>query len=699
MNGFISIEKRDTIKHTQRALSALYNEIKNLDIIVADYAAWDDSYQFIQDGNQAFIDATLPVTTFNSLKVNVILYVQFPNTIIFAKAVDLDSGEEMAFPKGLDAHLSSDSPLLKQLDTPQHHSSGVLVIPEGILLISSRPILTSERKGPVNGVIIMGRYLDDPAIQRLSDVTQLSLSIQRIDSSNMPIDFQKAISNFSHENPIVVDTLSSNLISGYVQVQDLYQKTCMIIRMNSSRDIFQQGHLTINYFIVSVLMIGFVLGLVILFLIERIILSRLSRLDKEIKTIQNEKDLSARVLVRGKDELTHFSETINEMLGALEQSQIELKSHRDILEELVKNRTQELRNTNQCLRDEIVERQRLSEELQKAKDAAESASRAKTTFLANMSHELRTPLNIILGYAKILEHYPELSKKEQEAVHAIYQSGEALLTMINDLLDITKIEKQEIQLEPGEFHLPNWLRKIFDFHRIQAKEKGLVLDFDTDPELPDMVYGDEKRLRQVLRNLLINAIKFTKQGRVIIKVKCVDMVNQKCARVRFEIQDTGIGISQDRLEKIFDAFHSIDTDRLYSDGVGIGLNLSQRLLALMGGTLYVESTPNKGSIFWFEIQLQFVEHYTKTDESDYPEALEQVEISETLIVPPIEELKILYDFSQMGDIDSIITHIMMLKKENPKYGVFIDKLNFFAENFMIEEIQEFIYAYINRSTE
>ncbi len=235
-----------------------------------------------------------------------------------------------------------------------------------------------------------------------------------------------------------------------------------------------------------------------------------------------------------------------------------------------------------------------TQELEIAKQAAESANQAKSLFLANISHELRTPLNAILGYAEILRHKPD---KLSEATQTIEQSGTHLLALLNDLLDLAKIEAGKLVLNNAPAHLSAVLRHVIEVNRVRAAQKGLRLHLDRDNTLPEYVLIDEKCLRQVLLNLLSNAVKFTEQGTVTLRC-----VNDGAGQIRFSISDTGIGIAPETLAQIFLPFQQAQPHK-QDDGVGLGLSISLRLVDLMGGALQAQSTPGQGSCFSFSLKL------------------------------------------------------------------------------------------------
>jgi len=272
-------------------------------------------------------------------------------------------------------------------------------------------------------------------------------------------------------------------------------------------------------------------------------------------------------------------------------------------------------------------RQRTAE-LERATVAAEAANRAKSEFLATMSHELRTPLNAILGYAQLLKQADNLSAKQRDNLAIIHRSGEHLLTLITDILDLSKIEAGKFELEPTEFSLPSMLASLIDMTRLRAEQKGLTFTATPLAEMPFSVVGDEKRLRQVLLNLLGNAVKFTQQGSVTLRVLCSlaaqadsDPASPTAApaascTIRFEVRDTGSGIPPEEIEEVFQPFHQLKDRRLQIEGTGLGLPISRRLVRKMGGELFVQSVSGQGTLFWFEVQLPCSTAIPKTHAPD-----------------------------------------------------------------------------------
>ncbi|MCX6676677.1 MAG: ATP-binding protein [Methanothrix sp.] len=259
-------------------------------------------------------------------------------------------------------------------------------------------------------------------------------------------------------------------------------------------------------------------------------------------------------------------------------------------------------NNNVRLASAISEKENRNENLSKAKYVSEDADRVKAMFMANMSHELRTPLNAIIGISSLLQLEESLNPEQKDLVDIVRNSGEELLTLVENILDFSRIEAGEIRLEASPFNLYNCIESSLAMFSSAASAKGLNLACSIDEDIPAIVSGDPRRLGQILKNLLENAIKFTERGRVAIHVS-----SNSNHLVHFTVKDTGIGIPADRRDCLFKSFSQVDDSltRKYP-GIGLGLATSRRLVELMGGQIWAESREGDGSAFHFTIKAESV---------------------------------------------------------------------------------------------
>jgi two-component system sensor histidine kinase/response regulator len=308
---------------------------------------------------------------------------------------------------------------------------------------------------------------------------------------------------------------------------------------------------------------------------------------------------------------------------------------------------------------DVTEKQKKEEELIEAREIAQKASYAKTTFLAIMSHEIRTPLNAIIGMCEILEE-TVLSREQHGYLKVLREAGETLLSIINDVLDISKIECGDVSIEKGEFFLDDLVEKVCDILAIRAHKKGIELIDHISPNVPVRIIGDSYRMRQILVNLIGNSIKFTEKGEVVLSVKLAEEEDIQCGTqsedgvcLLFTVKDTGVGIPEDKREAIFDSFKQADssTTRKFG-GTGLGLSISKRLVELMGGKMWVESEEEKGSEFFFTVQFE-VQKAKKTRTFIEPEEVDVRGISVLIVDDNATNRLILREILTAWDADVV----------------------------------------------
>jgi PAS domain S-box-containing protein len=327
---------------------------------------------------------------------------------------------------------------------------------------------------------------------------------------------------------------------------------------------------------------------------------------------------------------------------------------------------------------------------------AERLAKLRSDFLAQMSHELRTPLSGILGFADLLHADGTLDERQERCVRIIQQSGQHLLNLINDLLDMSRIDAGRLELSPTPVLLAGYLRSVGEIVAVKAEQKGLMLSLVLAPDLPPAVRVDDLRLRQVLLNLLSNSVKFSDHGQVILHVGPVDgQAPRDGVRLRFEVEDSGIGMSASQLSKLFHPFEQVGEGSRREGGAGLGLAISRQIVRLMGSDIRVESQPGVGSRFWFELDLAPCE----PPETATPQVLHRRETVTARqpprdegdwTVPPLHELQRLHGLARTGDMRRIREQAQGLEQADPRYAAFAQHLRDLALEFRSQAVSEFI---------
>jgi signal transduction histidine kinase len=308
--------------------------------------------------------------------------------------------------------------------------------------------------------------------------------------------------------------------------------------------------------------------------------------------------------------------------------------------------------------------------------AAEDASAAKSQFLANMSHELRTPLNAILGYAQLLKA-DDLTEKQASAIRTIHHSGEHLLTMITDILDIAKVEAGHMELMTAPFDIRACVATVAQMVRLRAEEKALAFTVAIDDCVPHGVIGDEKRVRQVLINLLVNAVKFTASGEVRLEISVVEQEGGH-VRLRFDIADTGIGIAEDQLGRIFRPFEQAGNAIARSSGTGLGLAITHQIIGMMGGHIQVESAVGMGSRFRVEAPFVLVESQARLADMTPDAPIADVEDDMPVQAPQGEPMVRLLALARAGNMRAIRNEVPAIMAMGPQYRTFAERLDSLA---------------------
>jgi signal transduction histidine kinase/ActR/RegA family two-component response regulator len=731
------LEQQQTQQDLNRVITTLSGELVALDRFTNDWAGWDDTYAFIDDRNPVYIDDNLTDATLTRSQINAILYVDLTGQIVCSKTFDLENKQAIPTAPEWLAYL----PALTRDVGLDRSVTGLVQLPDGQLLVAARPILTSEYTGPRRGTLVMARYLSAEVVQQLEKTSGLKLSLQSPTNPDLPADFQQAAkvlfvsgASLTKDTPLGVfsQPLDDQQIAGYVLLEDVNDQPAVLLRASAPRLAWQQVQLNIHYLLFFLLLTGVVFSVLTLFLIDRLLLRRLTQLETGVGQIGISGDPAARVPVTGDDELAHLAQAINEMLATLERAQrenarlydemrrqlgelsllhtasiatarratldealqeialsafdtldavnamvllcsadgteINVRAQVGVPSETLKTRrfqrgqgiigwvaergepallddvTQDGRyylsdsrtRSELCvplvLNDRvigvinvesdrlagfstsdrqmlqtlahnlsiIIENLRLLDELRAANEGLTELDRLKNQFMANMNHELRTPLNAVLGFSELLiDGVPgPLNADQRDYVQHIHTSGQHLLTLINDVLDLSKLQAGRIELEQRQLHLADMVTEACTFVLPGAQRKHQSIVVDLPPDLPSL-YADALRVKQVLINLLNNACKFTPEAGTIT----VRATRLNDDWLQASVSDNGFGIPLEQQAEVFGEFTQLDRAGGLERGTGLGLAIARRLIELHGGQIWVESTgePGSGSTFHFTL--------------------------------------------------------------------------------------------------
>ena len=557
--AFADFERQSSVEALKRVTRMMDADLRALEIMNLEYSAWDDTYEYASGSLPEFEADNLDPAYWHSIDINMMMIFDTQGKPLFARIGDARDGHELQLAKELLFDLDSLNPLITH-GAVSDSVLGLLVTRSGILQVVSYPILTSEREGPIAGSLIVGQFLTE---QRLLDLGERATVNVTMSTFAEPGAREKADRNFPATDSDTIVIVSEDYVRGSEVLNDVFGNPAIVLEVTQPRKISAIGDNTIRTAMTFLAFgsIGFLVAA--LSFIQHLIVKPIRVLTDKILNIRETGNLEIDVGRNRSDEIGVLATKFGELTSNLGHAR---------------------------------------KQLEDARDDALSLSAAKSEFLARMSHEIRTPMNGVLGMTELLRN-TSLTDKQERFARTINESAEALLHIINDILDISKIEAGKLELDVAPFNLRNVIEECLDLLADSAHRKGLELVAVIPPDVNTGVEGDALRLRQVLVNLLSNAVKFTEQGEIVVRVNEIDL-NDEQVTYRIEVEDTGIGVDPRNVATIFEPFTQEDgsTTRRFG-GTGLGLSICKQLIDLMHGEIGVESRPGMGCKFWIEVAL------------------------------------------------------------------------------------------------
>ena len=570
--AFYDFEQKEANQSLNRALLAIDAELDALDIINRQYSEWNHTRDFVLGKREQYAEENLDSSSWDLTHMNMMLIFDEQGMLRWGGFQDSIGGFLETPEEELLQPLTPGHPLL-DLRGPEDVVQGILLAKKSPILVSSHQILNDQGEGPAAGTLVIGRYLDRTTVLELQQRAGVELSVSAKDDPTLSDHVRQELQLSPGDGVTSHMEYDDERVTGHEILYDLYGSPAVAIHVSSPRVVSGMGRSAAKAAMIYLTGVTLIFLFVAWLVMRNWIVVPLSRLSHHMLRIRRTGDLGRRLETTRSDEIGQLTREFDQLTGELGSVQ---------------------------------------RELEHARDEALALAKAKSEFLARMSHEIRTPMNGGLGMVELLER-TELDGKQQRYAQIIQESGKSLLGVINDLLDFSKIEAGKLTLENITFDLQSFLNDSIDGLSPLAQEKGLTLHCMLPQFASISVVGDPFRLRQILTNLIGNAIKFTHEGSILVRVVS-SKAEQGYVNLRFEVADTGVGIAPEMQEKIFDSFAQEDgtTTRRFG-GTGLGLAISMQLVEMMGGQLRVQSEPGKGSVFSFSLCMREIYEEELTD--------------------------------------------------------------------------------------
>lgn len=552
LQSYIRLDHDSANRNTQRAVNVFASQLDSMEKVIIDWAFWDDTYQFASDDNPTYVVDNISDEAFQTLNLNMMLFVNKSGELIYASGFDLMNNQPIAVPADV-SDLLVHNALLTTFGEESNTKSGIVDINGIKLMVASAPILQSDFEGPPNGTVIHGRYLDDHEVTRISETLGLPVSVFAYNATDLPTDVFAAKENLTLQEPLFTQTLADNAQSGYAVISDMKGTSDLIIRIDMPRSVYQQGKQTLSYFIVFLIIVGLVFGGAILLVLESSVLSRMTDLSRTVIEISESNDLHRRITTSGEDELSSLATVINKLLNSTEQSQTELK-HR--LEELAILQTQ------------------------------------KDRFFTHAAHEFRTPLANFRTHLYLARKRPD---RADEYLGVLEKVTRQMTDLVEDIFDVARYGERSIELHELFTPISQLLKDISTDQRPFAATKGIEWNENFTSE-PLNVMVDNARITQAISKLINYVISFTPpNGKISLHLE------RKQDQAVIRIDSTSMNIRREQASQIFQPFFRTSEGSAVT--TGLGLTIAKEIIERHNGRIRFEPNEDKGGTFIVELLL------------------------------------------------------------------------------------------------
>jgi len=578
ITGFDKVEREETARHVQRVRDALNAVIVGMSSKTVDWAAWDDTARYVTDGNDEYVKSNLGPESIINLNVDAVIFIDAQGNLVQARG-RADPAQGACDPPQDLLALTLGTPRIMKHPSAQSSVCGTVVLESGIWMLSSRPIVASDLKGPIRGTLVFARRISKEFVREIADQTHLDVEIyprhEALKTGESP-DVAEALATAG----LAVKVIGDQKIAGFALIPDVLGNDSLVVQAAMPRRIYQEGMTSMRFQLLAITGTCVCVGVGIFFALSKLVVARVERMSRAIAAIATTGDLTRRVRANGRDELGVLGSDINAMLSAQLDATVKLQTQAEELREK-------------------------SRQLEAANAKAEAAVQSKDTFLASISHEIRTPMTAILGFADMLGEDDVAPEDRRKYLTTIRNNGETLLTLIGDILDLAKMEAGGMTVELSPLNPADVVRDAYELLKPVAAKKGLVYHFSANDDVPRTISADPVRLKQIMVNLIGNALKFTSAGYVLVRLRTSVACTDGTRRLLIDVSDSGIGLTSEQISRLFVAFSQgeVSTSRRFG-GTGLGLAISNRLATMMSGDIVVASEPGIGTTFTVSLGME-----------------------------------------------------------------------------------------------